>query len=242
MVNHHLEWFQNAIEPHVKPTGTVAVIKSMKKPKQREDAISLCSFEGHFRQNFTDKQETSSFIKKIKDEVKIECDKLKREAVGGFNSYCCKITEYKIEKYVKTFRSNSASVYDGLSGAHIKFAMSSNLPAILCNMFAVCLKYEIIPEKFNYEILVPVLKKTTLINPSIRSSYRPITVSSVLSELLEMFILDQCQDYQPSRAKFGFVQGRRTSMATVLAHDVGCPLCCPRIFCVLFKPGCRSRF
>ena len=113
-----------------------------------------------------------------------------------------------------------------ISGEHIKFAMSSNLPAILCNMFAVCLKYGIIPEIINYGILVPVLKKT--INLSIPSSYRPITVSCVLSKLLEMFILDQCQDYQPSRAQFRFVQGRRTSMATVLAHDVGAHCVLPK--------------
>ena len=59
------------------------LIKSMKKPKQREDVISLRSFERHFRQKFTDKQETSSFIEK--------------KAVGGFDSYCRKITEYKIK-------------------------------------------------------------------------------------------------------------------------------------------------
>ena len=119
---------------------------------------------------------------------------------------------------MKRLKSNSASGYDAISGEHIKFAMSSNLPTIFYNMFAVCLKYGIFPEKFNYGILVPILKKTTL-NPSIPSSYRPITVSRALSKLLEMFILDQCQDYQPSRAQFGFVQGRSTGMATVLAHD-----------------------
>ena len=42
-----------------------------------------------------------------------------------------------------------------------------------------------------------------------------------MSKILEMFILEHCQDYQPSEAQFGFVPGWSTSMATVLANDLG---------------------
>ena len=144
-------------------------------------------------------------------------ERLHSKAVDGFKSVSNQISKFKIKNYVKALKNKG---YDGISGEHLKFGMCDKLLVILSNIFSICLKYGVIPEYFNYGIVVPVLKKATM-DPSEPAIYRPITVSCVMSKILEMFILEHCQDYQPSEAQFGFVPGQSTSMATVLANDVG---------------------
>ena len=55
---------------------------------------------------------------------------------------------------------------------------------------------------------------------SVPSNYRPVTVSSTLSKLLELYILDISGQFEFSDLQFGFVPGRSTNMAAVLAQDV----------------------
>ena len=47
-----------------------------------------------------------------------------------------------------------------------------------------------------------------------------MTVSSTLSKLLELYILDVSGQFEFSDLQFGFVPGRSTNMAAVLAQDV----------------------
>ena len=66
---------------------------------------------------------------------------------------------------------------------------------------------------------MPLLKKTN-IDPTIPKNYRPITISVVLSKILEYYILDKCASHEYNPLQFGFVPGRSTAMVTSLAHDV----------------------
>ena len=52
------------------------------------------------------------------------------------------------------------------------------------------------------------------------SSYRPVTLSVVMTKILELYIFEVCQTHTPHSAQFGFVDGRGTYMAISLAHDV----------------------
>ena len=47
-----------------------------------------------------------------------------------------------------------------------------------------------------------------------------MTLSVVMTKILELHILDVCQTHTPHPAQFGFVDGRGTDMAISLAHDV----------------------
>ena len=174
----------------------------------------------HFKHKFTASEGTPANVEIIRKTVQSLRERLHCKAVDGFKSVSNQISKFKIKNYVKALKNNSASGYDGISGEHLKIGMCDKLLVILSNIFSICLKYGVIPEYFNYGIVVPVLKKATM-DPSEPVSYRPITVSCVMSKILEMFILEHCQDYQPSKAQFGFIPGRSTCMATVLANDVG---------------------
>ena len=58
------------------------------------------------------------------------------------------------------------------------------------------------------------------LDPACAESYRPITLSVVISKILEQYILDQsnstCDD-----AQFGFDSGKSSAMAAAVAHDIG---------------------
>ena len=88
----------------------------------------------------------------------------------------------------------------------------------LCIMFTLCIRFGVVPSSFGKGLLIPILKKPTL-DPSVPKNYRPVTISSTLSKILELYMLDivNCED---SELQFGFVPGRGTQMAAALANDV----------------------
>ena len=57
-------------------------------------------------------------------------------------------------------------------------------------------------------------------DPEAASRYRPVTLSVVMTTILELYILDVCQTHTPHPAQFGFVDGKGADMAISLAHDV----------------------
>ena len=59
---------------------------------------------------------------------------------------------------------------------------------ILPLFYSVIFTHNCAPKILNTGVMIPILKKRTS-NPNIASNYRPITVSSVFSKLLELIIL-----------------------------------------------------
>ena len=129
------------------------------------------------------------------------------------------LSQYSVVKYIKQLRSGCTPGLDLISAEHLKYALKTKLPMFLSKLFTVCLRFAIVPQTFCEGLLIPLLKKQNL-DPRIVKNYRPITVSSVCSKVLEYHILDQCADYKNSPSQFGFVSQRSTVMAASLAHDV----------------------
>ena len=67
-------------------------------------------------------------------------------------------------------------------------------------------------------ILIPIYNKGK--DPEAASSYRPVTLSVVMTTIMELYILEVCQTHTPYPAQFGFVDGRGTYMAISLADNV----------------------
>ena len=57
-------------------------------------------------------------------------------------------------------------------------------------------------------------------DPSVPNNYRLVTISSTLSKLLEVYILEVCGHHDFSDLQFGFITGRGTNMAVSLVNDV----------------------
>lgn len=97
--------------------------------------------------------------------------------------------------------------------------MNSKIINYLSELLSICIKFGIVPECFNTGLLIPILKKSTL-DPQIPKNYRPITISSTFSKILELYILDVSSRHEFSDLQFGFIAGRGTNMAASLANDV----------------------
>ena len=134
--------------------------------------------------------------------------KLSQVSADGFSSYCDKISESRINRYVKLLKcNNSAASYDGIMDEHLKHAMHSQLPILLYNMFKVCVKFDVLPQQCKNGILVPLLKKTThwtpLFQTAIDHSLCHALYQKYWNTILEHFILDECE-YKPCDAQFEF--------------------------------------
>ena len=45
-------------------------------------------------------------------------------------------------------------------------------------------------------------------------------MSLVLSKLLELYILEQCENYEFAESQYGYIRGKGTDLAKVMAHDI----------------------
>ena len=122
-------------------------------------------------------------------------------------------------KYISCLKSGCSPGSDGIMSEHIVNSRNSGIVLHLCNLFTVCFRYGLVPSKFTNGLLVPILKKATL-DPSVAKNYRPVILSNILSKIMELFIIDECDNFKPSDYQFGFVQNRSTNTAISLAHDV----------------------
>ena len=102
---------------------------------------------------------------------------------------------------------------------HCICAHNSDVLQYICKLLNICLVFGVVPGSFSHGILIPILKKPCC-DPSVPSNYRPITISTTLSKIMELHILDRGNGHEFSDCQFGFVPGRGTNMAIALAHDV----------------------
>ena len=129
------------------------------------------------------------------------------------------VSERKVTRMIKKLRKGCSPGVDGILAEHLQYGLSTSLALHIAVMMTLCLRYGCIPHIFRVGVLVPILKKPHL-DPSKPGSYRPITVSVVLSKLLELYVLEECSEHRPHPCQFGFVTHRGTNTAIALAHDV----------------------
>ena len=111
---------------------------------------------------------------------------------------------------------NSSPGFDGVRTEHLVFGMSETVIHKCTNLFSTILSLGIVPNSFSLGVIVPILKKPTL-NPNSPDNYRPITLSSTLSKVLEVIMMPADT---VSKIQFGFCSGRGTSFACNLLSDV----------------------
>jgi len=130
----------------------------------------------------------------------------------------CVISESHVRRLISKLRLGCAAGADGISAEHLRYATDSSLPLHLSMMLSGCLRFGCLPVAFRLGLLVPILKKSHL-NPKDPSNYRPITISSIVSKLLELYVTEKA-DKRFHPMQFGFIANRSTSTAISLAHDV----------------------
>ena len=86
-------------------------------------------------------------------------------------------------------------------------------------MLRLCIPFDVVPDNFRRDVLIPVPKKAGC-DTTQSQNWKPFTLSSTFSKLLELYGIEECFGHEFSDLYFGFVKGRRTEMATALLHDV----------------------
>ena len=99
--------------------------------------------------------------------------------MNGFKN--CNVSTYQIRQFVQKLKGKTAPGCDGISKEHLKSAMKSKLALHLSNLLTTCVKFWVVPDNFNKGIL----KRNTL-DPSVASSYRPVTLSVTFLKLLDL--------------------------------------------------------
>ena len=125
---------------------------------------------------------------------------------------------------MKSLQADASAGWDGLTPGHISHC-GDVLYDILANIMTVVL--------FRKIIILSFSRGTITNNPNATDRYRPVTVSTVLSKILECIIIpsDNNSDYQ-----YGFRSGRSTQLPVL--HDTAQEdIRCQWITCVYMFAG-----
>ena len=176
--------------------------------------ISLNVLEQHFTEKFLyDVTNENEFVSQCHESVE---EKLKNCMIC-YEAFV--FSEQMMKKYISALKPGCSPGTDGITSEHIKYANCNPLILHLCNVFTVCFKYGIVPSSFTNGLLVPILKKATL-DPSVARNYRLVILSNILSKIIELYIVEVASNFRFNDFQFGFIEGRGTSTAISLAHDV----------------------
>jgi len=128
------------------------------------------------------------------------------------------ISTKEIENIIKSLKPKNSSGYDGISTKLIKICspfISSPL-AHICNK---SLNSGIFPDRLKYAVVKPLLKKG---DKSKISNYRPISILSSFSKVLEKIMYNQLQEHLNkysilAEEQFGFRSDSTTNKAIYIS-------------------------
>ena len=189
------------------------MVKRSKVSRAGFDAIGIETLTDHFTQKFSSAQLRNEFLKRAQEQVQA-----KHRSISS-QYYDNEIVSVQhVKRIIRKLRLGCASGIDGITAEHLRYAVNTDLPIYLSSMLTLCLRTGCLPDAFRKGLLVPILKKPHL-DATKPTNYRPITVSSITSKLLELYVMESSeQEFDPSQ--FGFVPHRGTTTAISLVHDV----------------------
>ena len=124
------------------------------------------------------------------------------------------VSTQEIEKIIKLLKLKHSSGYDGISTKLIKISSSfiSSPLTYICNK---SLSSGIFPDRMKYAVVNPLFKKG---DKSKTSNYRPISILSSFSKILEKVMFNQLQDHLNkhkilAEEQFGFRSDSTTNNA-----------------------------
>jgi hypothetical protein len=128
------------------------------------------------------------------------------------------ITPEEVSNLIVNMKLKSSPGHDGITSEHLVHGKSHILCKHLGSLYSTVMSWNVVPDVFKVGVIIPVLKKSTL-NTNDPCNYRPITLSSVHSKIVEQLMIppDKVSDMQ-----FGFRAKRGTSFGCRLLNDVAC--------------------
>ena len=180
-----------------------------------ENVICMKDFVSHYGNKFSyNDTENTELINSAKISVNNCYNNIKDNVY-----YNAKVSKEKLLKYINKLHLGCAAGIDGVAAEHVKFAKGSRVIEALCSALTVCVQFGVVADSFAQGLLIPLLKKPN-VDPAIAGNYRPIVISTTFSKLLEVHILEACDEHEFHDLQFGFVGSWSTAMAAALTHDI----------------------
>lgn len=132
----------------------------------------------------------------------------------------CFVDVELLDGIIKGLSKGKAAGIDRLTAEHIQYCHPIVI-SILAMLFNIMFKYEYVPDAFGVGIIVPIPKKDSKCNFDKHADYRGITISSVISKIFELCIVDNINDkLATSDLQFGFKKGFGCNHAIFAARSV----------------------
>jgi hypothetical protein len=111
-----------------------------------------------------------------------------------------------MSRLIKTLKNGKAPGYHGVTNEMLKYADSTILCEIICQLIEAMLKFGRVPTNINIGLIKPIIKDVNK-NHSDLTNTRPITISDTISNLLESYILEKVlANVKDTQNQFGFKQ------------------------------------
>ena len=130
------------------------------------------------------------------------------------------VTPKKVEKLLKNLKSSKSTGVDGLDSFSVKKA-AQFISKPLHHIITLSLMQQRFPTNWKYSKVVPLHKKDSKLE---RQNYRPVTLLSPLSKILEKVLYEQVYDHFTKNEIFhenlhGFRKNRSTQSALMTMYD-----------------------
>jgi exonuclease III len=122
-----------------------------------------------------------------------------------------KLTYHEVNDALKELKVGKSAGIDDLQSEHFKYADMS-LSCLLCMIFNVMFSHGYVPQKLMQTLIIPIIKdKKGLVTD--KDNYRPIAITSVVSKLVELILLERMQNELSTVCnQFGFKRKLGTDM------------------------------
>jgi hypothetical protein len=158
-----------------------------KKTKFTKNKTSIGDFERYYSNLFINENiEENVEHQQINDMVNRYYNEIKDK------KYEFEISEVLIESCLKKLKNNKAVGDDNICNEMLKYAKCNKLTIFLKNVFKDIINNGLSLENFNISLISPIEKKDS--NNSNPEDFRPISVSTVFSNIYEMIILKQIEE------------------------------------------------
>jgi hypothetical protein len=110
-----------------------------------------------------------------------------------------------IVRILKNLKNNKKGGHNGCTNEMYKYGVTTELPKVIANLFENIIRGGFFPNNLNIGQICTIIKDSTVSNKEIDNT-RPITLSEVLSIILEHFMLTHIHKRILHRHQFGFRQ------------------------------------
>ena len=143
---------------------------------------------------------------------------------------CDFLESYEVDKSITKLNRGKSMDLNGLSPEHVIYA-SESIAEPLALLFTSMLIHGYMPKEMIKSMIVPIIKSKTR-SITDKSNYRPVAISTVMSKLFELLLLDRLEPYLTTMDnQFGFKKHHGTELcvftlteALRFYHSEGTPM------------------